>query len=214
MARVQINYPDPDPVAAPVPMGTAQVPQAMPTKAQQNKLFGILPFGPVMQKPLYDSMDPAVRRLYGLDQPQAAPAATTGTAPAAGTAQQGYTPVSAYGVNDTGRTTPFAPNPTYTNTTTLPMAGPTYAPGSGSQSMQGGSAPAAATNDPFGGFLGGLIGLLTGKKQTAQDDGQYEAALRERPADIQRLVSMTQATPAQRGQNAGGFLGGLFDDKG
>ena len=84
------------------------------------------------------------------------------------------------------------------------MAAPTYPNGSGTQPATPG------TSSPFGGFLGALMGLFGGKNPSQSSD--YEAALRERPADIQRLVSMSKR-PAES-SNAGGFLGGLFDKKG
>lgn len=106
-------------------------------------------------------------------------------------------PVANYGTNDTGRTTPFNPNPSFSNNTTLPMSAPTWPSGSGGAPM------------PFGGFLGAIISAAKGKGGET-----YEAALRERPADIQRLVSMSRLPPDQRSSNSGGFLGGLFDNRG
>ena len=72
-----------------------------------------------------------------------------------------------------------------------------------------GAAPdAASSSQPFGGFLGGLAGMMPNAAQPQVPQGQ---ALRQRPADIERLVSMSQSA---RGTNAGGFFGGMFDDKG
>jgi hypothetical protein len=219
MARVGINYPAPEPVAVAPTAPAAPVYQDPATKNVRNSIrfpfFGLpsIPIGPGRQVPLYDPNDPAARALYGMDDPnrnQPQAQATPGGTPA--TAAPVRTPVSSYGENNTGRTTPFAPNPTYANRTTLPMGGPVYPNGSGSPSGQGGgAAPAGQSNDPFSGFLGGLLSLLTGKKPGAGGDGEYEAALRERPDDIQRLVSMTKNPTG--GTNAGGFLGGLFDEK-
>lgn len=90
------------------------------------------------------------------------------------------TPVSSYGVNDTGRTLPFNPNPTSSNYRTTqgpgssPYRAPQWAGGGESQQYQGGSSP------------DGLLGFLFGRQEP------YEAALRERPGDIQNLVSMTR----------------------
>lgn len=204
MARLQINYPAfglPGPQAE-SPTTEAPQYQNMPTKSYQPKLFGFLPWGSARTDALYDTNDPAVRALYGLDDPNRNKA----SAPAASAPMMLPPGGNNYGVNDTGRTYPYNPNPSYSNNTTVPMSAPTYPAGSGG----GGSTSSAA--DPFGGFLGGLLGLLTGRKP--QQSGAYEPALRERPEDIQALVSMTRMPPEMRGKNAGGFLGGMFDDKG
>lgn len=195
-----------------------------PVKTYRNSLkllpfgmFQAIPFGPTRSQSMYDQTDPAVRALYGLDDPNRnKPAATAATAPAgATTPEKTYTPYTNYGVNDTGRTLSPNPNPSFALNTTMGAAGaPSYPTGSGSASLQGGAnpAPTGSSSSPFGGFLGGLIGLLTGKKPVAES-APYEAALRERPDDIQQLVSMTRRPAAERGQNYGGFLGGMFDDK-
>jgi hypothetical protein len=100
------------------------------------------------------------------------------------------TPVSSYGVNDTGRTYPIAPNPTYANNTTLDKKGkPAFAPPAWAYPGSGATAGTGGSSSPFGGFLGALLAGLTGKNPVA---GGYEAALRERPKDIQALVSMTR----------------------
>lgn len=205
MARVQINYPAPEPVAAPVPAPAAPTYQPMPTKDQRFKLFGMIPFGQRGENtPLYREDDPAVRALYGLDDPSRGQQPAPAPAPTVlGAAEAPVrTPVSSYGVNDTGRTLPFAPVPTFANNTTLGAAkAPTWA-GGGDAGASSGSISGVSTSTPFGGLLSMLFG-------GGQQSGGYEAALRERPEDIQRLVSMTR-NPTQ-GQNAGGFFGGMFD---
>jgi hypothetical protein len=116
-----------------------------------------------------------------------------------------YTPVSNYGVNDTGRTLPFNPNPTQPNyrTVTGPAASPYRAPqwagGGTSQQYQGGGSSGGSMGggDGIGGLLGWLLGGLPG-----QQEEPYEAALRERPGDVQNLVSMTRKP---------GFGGGTVD---
>ncbi len=124
-------------------------------------------------------------------------------APAQPVTPTGATPISAYGINDTGRTTPFNPNPSFANNTTLGAArAPAYPAGSGSASGSSSASGALGILSP----LLALFGL--------QQGNQYEAALRERPADVQRLVSTSRLPPEQRSQNAGGFLGGLFDNRG
>ena len=132
-------------------------------------------------------------------QPAAAmpPGATPPGSPA-----PAHTPISAYGINDTGRTTPFAPNPSFANMTTLGAgAAPTYADGSGGVGQSPGG-----NGRSFEGLLGMLFGQGNGQQQP------YEAALRERPSDIQSLVS--SVSQGRAGPNPGGFLGGLFDKKG
>lgn len=118
-----------------------------------------------------------------------------------------YGPASSYGVNDTGRTTPFNPNPTMPDyrsvdngkgTGSVDWAG-------GGQSQQytgpGGNAAPAAQASPFMGLLATLFGKLPGAQQ--QQAQPYEAALRERPADIQNLVSMTRRPGFGQGGGSG-----------
>lgn len=226
MARVQINYPQPmapvDPVAT-APAGPTYA--EPPVKTYRNSLkllpfgmFPAIPFGPTRSQSMYDQTDPAVRALYGLDDPNRnKPAATAATAPTgATTPEKVYTPYTNYGVNDSGRTLDPNPNPSFALNTTLGAAGaPSYPSGSGTPSRQGpgGSnpTPTGSASDPFGGFLGGLLSLF-GIKKPGEGEAPYEAALRERPDDIQKLVSMTRRPAAERGQNYGGFLGGMFDE--
>lgn len=169
------------------------------------------PFGPIAPAPApAPVLQPAPMpqapnwSLFGIPLPGARPP----VAPAPGAAG-GASPVASHGVNDTGRTTPFNPNPSFANNTTFGSAGaPAYPAGSGSPSSQGGGAP--SSSNPLGmlGSLFAMLGLPMG-----QQGAQYEAALRERPADIQRLVSMSRR-PEERSQNSGGFLGGMFDNRG
>lgn len=107
-----------------------------------------------------------------------------------------YTPVSAYGVNDTGRTLPFNPNPTQPDYRSVENG-----KGFGSVSMPGGGQSQQYQSGSSGGFdglpssrLGGLLGFLFGRLGGGfgQKEEPYEAALRERPGDIQNLVSMTR----------------------
>lgn len=227
MARVQLTYPTPAPVEPVAQAPVAPTYADPPTKSYRNSLkllpFGLIPnfpaipFGKAQTTSVYDQTDPAVRALYGLDDPNrnaTAPATTTTGTAGATTPEREYTPYTNYGVNNTGRTLSPNPNPSFSLNTTLGQAkAPTYPDGSGGTSMQGGANPTATgASDPFSGFLGGLFSLLTGKKQTTGGD-QYEAALRERPEDIQRLVSMTQRPASERSANYGGFLGGMFDPK-
>ena len=103
-----------------------------------------------------------------------------------------YTPVSAYGVNNTGRTLPFNPNPTqpdYRSVENGKGFGSVSMPGGGqSQQYQGGSS--SGGNNFGGGLLSFLFGWPGGG--FGQKEEPYEAALRERPGDVQNLVSMTR----------------------
>lgn len=228
MAQFGLNYPA-APAAPIVEQPTAPVYADPPNKKyrQNFNLFGFnIPYGPTRTESVYDQTDPAVRALYGLDDPNrnASTAQAGGMAPG-GTAQpsQEYTPYTNYGTNDTGRTLSPNPHPSYSVNSTIAHGAPTYPDGSGTASRQnpqptgagGSTSPLAglfgnseASKNPFLGFLGALLGI-NGPTQKPT----YEAALRERPEDIQRLVSMTRRPPEERSTNAGGFLGGMFDPK-
>ena len=86
------------------------------------------------------------------------------------------TPVSSYGINDAGRTYPFNPNPTAADYRTV------YGSASAPQWANTGGTKRTA-------LLPGLFGKLLNLKSTPEP---YEAALRERPGDVQNLVSMTR----------------------
>lgn len=110
------------------------------------------------------------------------------------------TPVSSYGVNDTGRTYPFNPNPTmpdYRSVDNGKGTGSVSWAGGGASGQSGGGGSAQGGD----GLLGGILAMILGKNQPAQS-APYEAALRERPGDVQNLVSMTRKP---------GFGGGTVD---
>jgi len=106
------------------------------------------------------------------------------------------------------------------NSTQAPVSpAPVQAPAAGMDALYrmfglnvpgGAPAPPSSSAPPqaFDGFLGSIIGALRGG--TGNVTGN-QPALRQRPEDIERLVSMSQHP---RGSNAGGFFGGMFDDKG
>jgi hypothetical protein len=102
-----------------------------------------------------------------------------------------YTPVSNYGVNDTGRTYPFNPNPTMPDYRSVDNGKGTgsvsWAGGGTSQQYGagGGSGGSGGSDNPFM----GLLSMIFGNKQQS---APYEAALRERPGDVQNLVSMSK----------------------
>lgn len=152
----------------------------------------------------YDDFQAALR---GQQNPVSAPAPTVPTAPAQATpatasAAPPVTPVSAHGVNDTGRTLPFNPIPTMPNYQTTNGAsgasGAWAGAGAPVQTSGGGTSAPAPVSSGFG-ILSALFGGGFGgtQKPVVNKKGQvvsqpYEAALRERPADIQGLVSMSR----------------------
>jgi hypothetical protein len=140
--------------------------------------------------------------------------------------QQLHNPAASYGVNDTGRTTPFAPNPTFAAGEKDKYKGPTWAY-PGPQYTNGGGQQSGGLGGGAGGLLGMLFGMspeyqnsnspfarmFMNAQQKQQGQPLYEAALRERPEDIQRIVSMTRGENGQT-FDTDGFLGGLFGKKG